>query len=82
MNKNYIIDLIKQQIQDYQHDLKVEKVGTVVEVGDGIAKISGLSDAMASEMLDFGNDVFGVALNLDEDFIGAIILGDYGRIRE
>src|SRR3989338_51843 len=82
MNKDYIIESLKQQIKDYQAEVKVEKVGTVVEVGDGIAKISGLAEAMASEMLDFGNDIFGVALNLDEDFIGAMILGDYQGIKE
>jgi len=82
MDKNYIIELLKQQIKDYKAEIKTEKIGTVVEVGDGIAKISGLSDVMASEMLDFGNEIFGVALNLDEDFVGAIILGNYSQIKE
>ncbi|MFH1173001.1 MAG: F0F1 ATP synthase subunit alpha [bacterium] len=82
MNKDYIIENLKKQIAGYQSEIKVDKVGQVVEVGDGIAKISGLSEAMASEMLDFGNDIFGVALNLQEDFIGAIILGDYEKIKE
>ncbi|MFA5022326.1 MAG: F0F1 ATP synthase subunit alpha [Patescibacteria group bacterium] len=82
MNKDYIIEAIKQQIKDYQSQVKVDKVGTVIEVGDGIAKISGLSEVMASEILDFGNNVFGVALNLEEDFVGAIILGEYQNIAE
>ena len=82
MNKDHIVELIKQQIKDYQAEIKVDKVGTVVEVGDGIAKISGLADAMASEMLDFGHGIFGVALNLDEDFIGAMLLGEYQGIKE
>jgi len=82
MDKNYIIELLKQQIKDYKTQVQTEKVGTVVEVGDGIAKISGLAEVMASEMLDFGNNVFGVALNLDEDFVGAIILGNYSQIKE
>ncbi len=82
MDKNYIVELLQQQIKDYKAEVQTQKVGTVVEVGDGIAKISGLSEAMASEMLDFGNDIFGVALNLDEDFVGAIILGDYSHIKE
>ncbi|MFA6255177.1 MAG: F0F1 ATP synthase subunit alpha [Patescibacteria group bacterium] len=81
-NKDYIISSLKKQISDYQTEVKTEKTGTVVEVGDGIAKISGLSEAMSSEMLDFGNDIFGVALNLDEDFVGAIILGNYGKIKQ
>lgn len=80
--KDYIISSLKKQISDYQAEVKTEKTGTVVEVGDGIAKISGLSEAMSSEMLDFGHDIFGVALNLDEDFVGAIILGDYGKIKQ
>ena len=82
MDKNYIIELLKQQIKGYETQIKTEKVGTVVEVGDGIAKIAGLSEVMAAEMLDFGDQVFGVALNLDEDFVGAIILGDYSNCRE
>jgi len=82
MDKNYIIELLKQQIKGYETQIKTEKVGTVVEVGDGIAKIAGLSEVMAAEMLDFGDQVFGVALNLDEDFVGAIILGDYSNLRE
>ncbi|MFA6322473.1 MAG: F0F1 ATP synthase subunit alpha [Candidatus Buchananbacteria bacterium] len=82
MNKDQIIEQIKDQIKDFKTQVKTEKVGTVVEIGDGIAKISGLGEAMASEMLDFGHDVFGVALNLEEDFVGAIILGDYQKIKE
>ena len=82
MNKDQIIESLKQQVKNYQAEIKVEKVGTVLEVGDGIAKISGLSEAMASEILDFGNNVFGVALNLEEDSIGAMILGEPEGIGE
>src|SRR3990167_717032 len=82
MHKQQIIESLTQQLKQYQSSVTVEKVGTVFEVGDGIAKISGLADAMAGEMLDFGNNVFGVALNLEEDFIGAIILGDYQAVAE
>ncbi len=82
MNKDYIIANLKKQIAGYQSEVKTEKVGRVVEVGDGIARISGLSEAMSAEMLDFGHDVFGVVLNLEEDFIGAIILGDYEKLKE
>ena len=70
MDKNYIIELLKQQIKGYETQIKTEKVGTVVEVGDGIAKIAGLSEVMAAEMLDFGDQVFGVAFNRP-DFRGA-----------
>ena len=77
-----ITSVIKQRIQTFEDDLKIEEVGTVLEVGDGIARIYGLRSAMAGEMLDFGHDVFGIALNLEEDSIGAVILGDYLHISE
>jgi len=82
MNKDQIIEQIKAQIKDFSAQVKTEKVGTVTEVGDGIARVAGLGDCMASEMLDFGHGVFGVALNLDEDSVGAIILGEYEKIKE
>lgn len=81
-SKNHIIESLKQQIQQVNDTAKVEKVGHVIEVGDGIAKVSGLSEVMASEMLDFGNGIFGVALNLEEGVIGAIILDDYLKVRQ
>ena len=80
--KDYVIEILKKQISDFSEHVAVDKVGRVIEVGDGIAKVSGLSDAMASEMLDFGNGNFGVALNLEEDMVGAIILGDWLKIKE
>jgi len=82
VTKDYIIESLKQQIKDFKTKVSVQKVGTVTEVGDGIARISGLSDCMASEMLEFSNNVFGVAFNLEEDSVGAIILGDYLKIKE
>ena len=81
-NKDYIIDQLKKQLENFQATTQTEKVGTVVEVGDGVAKISGLSDAMASEMLEFPGGVYGVALNLEEGAVGAMILGDYTGIKE
>jgi F-type H+-transporting ATPase subunit alpha len=84
-NRDLVIESLKQQIKDFKTGLKVEKTGTVVEIGDGIARISGLSDCMSSEMLEFqtkGEPVYGVALNLEEDSVGAIILGDYLEIKE
>jgi len=80
--KDYVIEALKKQIIDFDEHIAVEKVGKVIEVGDGIAKIGGLSEVMASEMLDFGNDIFGVALNLEENMVGAMILGDYNKIKE
>lgn len=86
MDKNYIIDQLKKQIENFEVEVNSEKIGTVVEVGDGVAKISGLSDVMASEMLEFAGDakssVYGVALNLEESQVGAIVLGECEGIKE
>ena len=92
MNKDYIIDELKKQIENFETKTQTEKVGTVIEVGDGVAKISGLSDVMASEMLEFlpsaasakdgSASIFGVALNLEEGQIGAMILGKFENIKE
>ncbi|MBN1827176.1 MAG: F0F1 ATP synthase subunit alpha [Candidatus Eisenbacteria bacterium] len=77
-----ITSVIKKRIQSFDEDVRIEDVGTVLEVGDGIARVHGLPAAMSGEMLDFGNDVYGLALNLEEDSIGAVILGDYLHISE
>ncbi|MDB5100796.1 MAG: atpA, partial [Cyanobacteria bacterium RYN_339] len=74
--------VLRQQIEKYETELTVTNTGTVLEVGDGIARVHGLQKAMAGEMLNFGNDVMGMALNLDEDIVGAVILGDYKKIKE
>src|SRR4051812_16912990 len=77
-----ITDIIKAQIQRYEGKAESVDVGTVVEIGDGIARIHGLAGCMASELLDFGDEVFGLAFNLEEDTVSAIILGDYTGIHE
>ena len=82
MSKNHIVDQLKKQIENFEAETKTEKIGTVLEIGDGVAKISGLSDCMASEMLEFPEGVYGVALNLEEGQIGAMILGNYENIKE
>jgi F-type H+-transporting ATPase subunit alpha len=82
MNKDYIIEQLKKQIADFKTEAQTEKVGKVMEIGDGVARISGLSDVMASEMVEFSNGVMGVALNLEEDRIGAMILGECRSIKE
>lgn len=81
-SKDYIIDQLKKQIEHFETKFQTEKVGTVVEIGDGVARISGLSDCMASEMVEFENGAFGVALNLEEDRVGAMVLGNYEAIKE
>lgn len=74
--------ILKQQIERFQTDVTVEQVGTVIMVGDGIARVYGLEGAMASELLEFPGGVYGMALNLEEDNIGAVILGPYSHIKE
>ena len=77
-----MIGVLRRQIQDYDARLAVEEVGTIVEVGDGIARVYGLENCLASELVQFPNDVFGMALNLEEDNVGVIILGDYEGLKE
>src|SRR5207302_5402800 len=77
-----ITDIIKAQIRRFEGGAESADVGTVVEIGDGIARIQGLAGCMASELLDFGHDVFGLAFNLEEDTVSAIILGAYEAIKE
>jgi len=73
---------LKEQIQHFEAPPSVVDVGTVLAVGDGIAQIRGLQNAMASEILEFKTGTLGIALNLDEDTVGAIIMGDYSGIQE
>ena len=77
-----ISTIIKQQITNYQSQIKLTNVGTVVTVGDGIAHIHGLEDCMAGELLEFPGGVYGMAQNLEEDLVGAVILGSDQNIRE
>ena len=74
--------LIKEQIKKYSDDLKTTTIGTVIRVGDGIALIYGLDDAMNGELLDFGNDVYGMVLNLEQNQVGAIIFGNANLVKE
>src|SRR5437867_8543369 len=77
-----ITDIIKSQIQRFEAKAESVDVGTVVEIGDGIARIHGLAGCRASELLDFGKETFRLAFNLEEDTVSAIILGDYTKIKE
>ncbi|PKB73248.1 MAG: F0F1 ATP synthase subunit alpha [SAR202 cluster bacterium Io17-Chloro-G7] len=77
-----IVSLIKRQIEEFGGDLTLVDVGTVVQVGDGIASIQGLQGVRSNELLDFGNDVLGLALNLESDLVGAAILGDPTVVKE
>jgi F-type H+-transporting ATPase subunit alpha len=82
MSTNHIVENLKREIDNFTSELKVEKVGKVLEVFDGIAKVSGLSDIKSSEMVTFPNGSTGVALNLEEDMVGVIIFGDFSQIKE
>ncbi len=77
-----IVSVIKQQIQQFGTAVTMVDVGTVVEVADGLARIHGLSGAKSNELLQFPNDIMGLALNLEEDGVGAVILGDPLAIKE
>ncbi len=77
-----IAAVIKRQIESFEILLEAVDVGTVIEVGDGIARISGLAGVMASELLEFPGDTYGIALNLEANSVGAIIMGDYTHIEE
>ncbi|KGX93892.1 F0F1 ATP synthase subunit alpha [Pontibacillus halophilus JSM 076056 = DSM 19796] len=74
--------LIKQQIENYDSEIEVNDVGTVIQVGDGIARAHGLDNAMSGELLEFSNGVMGLAQNLEENNVGIVILGEYTGIRE
>jgi F-type H+-transporting ATPase subunit alpha len=74
--------LIKKQIENYQSEIKVSDVGTVIQVGDGIARAHGLDNVMSGELVEFANGVMGMALNLEENNVGIVILGPYTGIKE
>jgi len=77
-----ITQLIRQQISNYESKIAVDEVGTVVTLGDGIARVYGLDKVMAGELLAFPHDVAGIAMNLEEDQVGVVLLGDYTEIKE
>ena len=77
-----ITSILKEQIEKFGAEATSTNVGTVVDAGDGIARIHGLSNVMASELVEFPSGVFGLALNLEEDNVGVMVLGDYSQIRE
>src|SRR5687767_2596260 len=77
-----ISKIIRDQIGSYAVDVDVAEVGTIVSIGDGIARVHGVEKTMAGEMLEFPHGVFGIALNLEEESVGAVLLGDFTQIRE
>jgi F-type H+-transporting ATPase subunit alpha len=77
-----ITQLIRQQIENYESKIAVDEVGTVLTLGDGIARVHGLDKVMAGELLEFPHDVAGIAMNLEEDQVGVVLLGEYTEISE
>jgi F-type H+/Na+-transporting ATPase subunit alpha len=77
-----ITKLIREQIENYETRIAVDEVGTVISIGDGIARVHGLEKVMAGEMIEFPHKVFGIAMNLEEDQVGAVLLGDFTEIKE
>ncbi|MGB5299228.1 MAG: F0F1 ATP synthase subunit alpha [Thiogranum sp.] len=82
LNPSEISDLIKKRIEGFEATSEARSEGTIVSLMDGITRIHGLADAMQGEMLDFGNELYGLALNLERDSVGAVILGDYKNVSE
>lgn len=82
INANEISALIKEQIKNYSHEMESDDVGTVVTIGDGIAIVYGLQQAMLGELLIFPHDIYGMVMNLEEDHVGVVLLGDSTIIKE
>ncbi len=82
MTQNLIVEEIRKRIEQFQGTTKHEETGAVLEVGDGVARVSGLANVAAGEMVEFENGVMGVALNLEEDMVGIILLGEAGDLKE
>ena len=77
-----ITSILRQEIENYERAIDVAEIGSVISVGDGIARIHGLEKVMAGELIEFPHDVAGIAMNLEEDQVGAVLLGDYTEIKE
>jgi F-type H+-transporting ATPase subunit alpha len=77
-----ITELLRQQIENYEQRIQVDEVGTIISLGDGIARVHGLDKVMAGELIEFPHNVAGLAMNLDEDQVGAVLLGDYTELKE
>src|SRR5690348_12856708 len=77
-----ITKLIREQIENYETKIAVDEAGTIISLGDGIARVYGLDKVMAGELIEFPHGVAGIAMNLEEDQVGSVMLGDYTEIRE
>jgi F-type H+-transporting ATPase subunit alpha len=79
---NEITELLRQQIENYEQRVQVDEVGTIVTLGDGIARVHGLDKVMAGELVEFPHGIMGLAMNLDEDQVGTVVLGEYSELSE
>ena len=82
INAGEITELLRQQIENYEQKIQVDEVGTIIALGDGIARVHGLDKVMAGELIEFPHNVAGLAMNLEEDQVGAVLLGDYTELKE
>ena len=82
INADEITELLKEQIANYDSKIRVDEVGTVISLGDGIARLHGLDKVMAGELIEFPHGVAGLAMNLEEDQVGSVLMGEYTEIRE
>ncbi|MHB1020864.1 MAG: F0F1 ATP synthase subunit alpha [Acidobacteriaceae bacterium] len=82
INADEITELLRQQIENFESRIQVDEVGSVISLGDGIARVHGLDKVMAGELVEFPHNVAGLAMNLDEDQVGVVLLGDYTEIKE
>src|ERR1700739_386431 len=82
INAGEITELLRQKIENYDQKIQVDQVGTIISLGDGIARVHGLDKVMAGELIEFPHNVAGLAMNLDEDQVGAVLLGDYTELKE
>jgi len=82
INADEITELLREQIANYDTKIRIDEVGTVISLGDGIARLYGLDKVMAGELIEFPHGVAGLAMNLDEDQVGAVLMGEYQEIRE
>src|SRR3978361_1322128 len=82
ISANEVTELLRQKIDNYEQHVQIDEVGTIMSLGDGLARVHGLDKVMAGELIDFPHGVAGLAMNLDEDQVGAVLLGDYTELRE
>ena len=82
INTENIASLLKEQISKFDSSIDVSEVGEVIDVGDGVARVSGLENVMSSELVELPNGIYGMALNLEEDNVGLVLFGDSRLVKE